>query len=546
MKKLYILALLAAGLPSMGQTVSFTQTPLGGSTAYNPCVVDMNGDYLDDVVSVGTNQLKVWKQQASGGFVLSTYAVTGLGLGFASPDWSVAAGDFDANGYCDLVLGNGSRVSVLKANADGTGYALSSYPQNIFTQRTNFVDIDNDGNLDLWACHDVAQSHAYRNDGAGNLVFDTTLMPTLAVGGNYASIWADIDSDGHIDMYLAKCRAGAPVNDPQRVNLYYHNNGNGTYTEMAAAAGINDGSQSWSTAVEDFDNDGDMDLLLSNVGSSEGNDHNKFYRNNGDGTFTDIYATTGIQDVVGSWELQAADFNNDGFVDFLWENSTNLYLNNGDNTFTGYDLPFGQGAFGDLNNDGFMDVQTGNNIYMNDGNANKWVKVTLEGNESNLEGIGARVEIYGAWGKQIRDIRSGQGFSNMSTLNAHFGIGSATAITKVVVRWPSGIVDEILNPSTNSTVHVVEGTSPPLSVEQSAVAAFTISPNPTKDMLFLTKGSELFNGAKAEVFDLGGRSVMHADVNGSILSVSKLSIGTYVLKLTDANGNVFTQKFIKE
>lgn len=546
MKKLYVLALFAIGGSVLAQPVTFTPSPLGSNTSYNPCAVDMDGDYLDDVVSVTNNQLKIWKQQPGGGLVLTTYTVPGLGLGWASPDWSIAAGDFDANGYTDLVLGNQNRVSLVKANADGTAYTLSTFPQNIFTQRTNFVDIDNDGNLDLWACHDVAQSHGYRNDGSGNLVFDTTLMPTLPVGGNYATIWADIDSDGHIDMYLAKCRAGAPVNDPQRVNLYYHNNGDGTFTEMGAAAGINDGSQSWSSAIEDFDNDGDMDILVSNITSAEGNDHNKFYRNNGDGTFTDIFASTGIDQEVGSWEVQAADFDNDGFVDFLWENDKNLWINNGDNTFTGYDIAFGQGALADLNNDGFMDVQVGNNVHFNNGNANKWVTVTLAGVQSNRHGIGARVEIYGSWGKQIRDIRSGQGFSNMSTLNAHFGIGSATSITKVVVRWPSGTVDEILNPSTNSIVHVEEGANPPMSVDEAQSALFTLSPNPTKDLLFLTQGGQLFDGGKTEIYDMGGRKVMTADVNASIISVAKIGPGNYILKLTDPSGKTFTQKFIRE
>ncbi|NUY82007.1 VCBS repeat-containing protein [Flavobacterium sp. MAH-1] len=541
MKKLYVL-LAVCSFPVLGQaqTVSFTQQALGGNVPYNPCTVDMDGDHLDDVVAIGSNQLKVWKQLASGGFTLATYAVTGLGLGNATPDWSIAAGDFDGNGFTDLVLGNGSRVSLVKANTTGTGYALSTYPQNIFTQRTNFIDIDNDGNLDLWACHDVAQSHAYRNDGAGNLNFDISLMPTLAVGGNYASIWTDYNSDGHIDMYLAKCRSGAPVGDPQRINLLYKNNGDGTYTEVGAAAGVNDGAQSWSTAVEDFDNDGDMDMVLSNI-----SDQNRFYVNNGDGTFTDMYASSGIAAQVGSWELQSADFNNDGFVDFLWENGKELYLNNGNGTFTGYDLPFGQGGIADLNNDGFLDVQVGSNIYMNNGNPNKWIKVTLQGVESNRNGIGARVEIEGTWGKQTREIRSGQGFSNMSTLNAHFGIGSATAIPVVRVVWPSGTVDEYLNVSTNSTLFVLEGSSPALGVNNPSATKFTISPNPAKDVINVTFANDT-QLASAQIFDLTGRKVMDSAINVNQIGVKSLSNGAYVLLLTDVDGKTYSQKFIKE
>jgi hypothetical protein len=359
--------------------ITFNTTTIASSSQICS-VADMNGDFLDDIVTVGTDQMTVLTQKTSGGFNTDSYALPNL---TATPSWSIAAGDFDKNGYNDLVFGSSSRVAIIKANATGTGYTEIAYPQSIFTQRTNFVDINNDGNLDLWACHDTAQSHAYKNDGAGNLNFDISLMPTLAVGGNYQSQWSDLDNDGNIDMYLAKCRGGAAVGDPQRINLFYKNNGNGTYTESAAAAGINDGSQSWSSAIEDFDNDGDMDILLSNI-----SDTNKLYRNNGDGTFTDVYSSTGINSQVGSWELQAADFNNDGWIDFLWQNGKELYLNNGNLTFTGYDLSFSEGALGDLNNDGFMDVQFNNQVYFNTPNGNNWIKINMQGIQSNRNGIG--------------------------------------------------------------------------------------------------------------------------------------------------------------
>ncbi len=536
MKQFYLALALVGAAAMNAQTVSFTGQVFG-TASYNPCVVDMDGDYLDDIVTVQANQLTVYKQQASGGFVPTVYPVTGLGVGNVTPDWSIAAADFDRNGFTDLCFGNGSRISVIKANAGGTGYSVVTYPQYIFSQRTNFIDIDNDGNLDLFACHDVDQSHTYRNDGAGNLVFDQTLMPTLDVGGNYATAWSDVDNDGDMDMYLAKCRGGAPVGDPQRINLLYKNNGDGTYTEAGAAAGVNDGYQSWSSAFADYDNDGDMDIVLSNV-----SDQNRLYRNNGDGTFTDIYATTGILPQVGSWEIQSGDFNNDGWIDFLWENGKELYLNNGNMTFTGYDLPFGQGGIADLNNDGFLDVQSSNMVYYNNGNPNKWLKVRLQGVQSNRNGIGARVEIYGAWGKQIREVRSGEGFSNMSSLNIHFGIGTATSITKVVVIWPSGLIDEIIDPSTNQSLFILEGSSPQLSVNDNSAQAFTLYPNPAHETLS-------FNGPlqmrTAQVYDLAGKLVLSAAVEANSMDIRTLQSGTYVILLQDTDGNRHTQKFIK-
>lgn len=536
MKNYYYLFLLAIGNAACAQGITFTPQAFGlGSSIC--CTVDMNGDYLDDIITVSGTTMTIYTQKTTGGFNTNTYPLPGLQ---ATPSWSIAAGDFDRNGFNDLVFGDSSRLSVIKANATGTGYTEIAYPQNIFTQRTNFVDINNDGNLDLWACHDVAQSHAYRNDGAGNLNFDISLMPTLAVGGNYATVWIDYDNDGDVDMYMAKCRGGAPVGDPQRINLLYKNNGNGTYTEVGAAAGVNDGAQSWSTAWADYDNDGDMDFVLSNI-----SDQNRFYRNNGDGTFTDVFATSGIATQVGSWEIQQADFNNDGWVDFFWQNSKQLYINNGNMTFTGYNIAVNEGGIGDFNNDGFLDIQNGGNVYYNSGNPNKWLNVKLQGVQSNRNGIGARVEIYGAWGKQIREVRSGEGFSHMSSLNVHFGIGTASAIEKVVIKWPSGTTDVIMNPSSNQSIFVLEGSSPELGVGNFEQSQFSLYPNPANDFINIKFNTAETQITSAEVFDMAGKSVFFSAVSDQKVNVKSLASGTYILLLKNADGQSFSQQFLK-
>lgn len=520
--------------PYTAPPISFTTSTIA-STSSICSVTDMNGDYLDDIVTVETNQMTVLTQQSSGGFISTIYSLPGL---TANPTWSISAGDFDKNGFNDLVFGSGSRIAIIKANSTGSGYTEVSYPQNIFTQRSNFVDINNDGHLDLWACHDVAQSHAYRNDGAGNLNFDISLMPTLAVGGNYQSIWSDYDNDGDIDMYLSKCRGGAPVGDSQRINLLYKNNGDGTFTESGATAGVNDGSQSWSTTIEDFDNDGDMDFILSNI-----SDTNKFYLNNGDGTFTDIYASTGIDAQVGSWEIQSADFNNDGWVDFIWQNGKEIYLNNGDLTFTGYDLGFSEGGIGDLNNDGFLDVQFGNNIYYNVPNANNWIKVNLQGVVSNRNGIGARVEIYGAWGKQIREIRSGHGFSHQSTLNAHFGIGTESLITQVIIVWPSGIIDVIENPNSNEALTVIEGSSP-LSLAEVNGQKIIIYPNPASTDLNISN-LNLLNISTIKIYNHLGQLIKEVPTNTTAVNIENLSKGMYILTIETTDNKKYSESFIK-
>lgn len=523
--------------PYVAPVIAFIPTIIPTSSSIC-AVVDMNGDFLDDIVTTETNQMTVLYQHLDNSpFTQSVFPLPNL---TAAPSWSIAAGDYDKNGYNDLVFGSGNRLAVIKANPTGTGYAEIAYPQNIFTQRTNFIDVDNDGNLDLFACHDVAQSHVYRNTGNGDLLFDIAMFPTLAVGGNYASIWTDYNNDGHADMYMAKCRGGAVEGDPQRINLLYKNNGDGTYSEVGAGAGVNDGAQSWSTAIEDFDNDGDMDFIVSNI-----SDQNRFYKNNGDGTFTDIYSTTGIDAQVGSWEIQSGDFNNDGFVDFLWQNNKELYLNNGDLTFTGYDLPFSEGGIGDLNNDGFLDVQFDNQVFLNVPNANNWIKVGLQGTTSNANGIGARVELFYDNGQQIREIRSGNGFSHQSSFNASFGIGTATTIDKIVVKWPSGLVDEFLNPAVNTFFKVTEGTALGVNQNDNAVD-LNVYPNPAKDIINFELDNNKTTITAAFITDMNGKIVLLPTSAQNAIDIHPLSKGSYILILKDTNNKTFQRKIVKK
>lgn len=448
---LLLLSLIVSGL-SAQEFVAFSNstsdlTNISGFT-YNDCVVDMDGDGLDDVVRVTSNNLFIDFQSAGGGFEHKAFPMSFNNV----PSWSIAAGDIDGNGYNDLCFGDGNAVSFVKANDDGTAYEEHAIPDYIFSQRSTFADIDNDGHLDAFVCHDIDLSHPYRNDGMGNLVEDQTLIETIDLPGNYAAIWTDYDNDGDIDLYLTKCRGGASPGDPARTNALYQNNGDGTFTEVGAIAGVDDNAQSWSTVFEDFDNDGDMDAFIVNHDFQ-----NRFYLNNGDGTFTDIIDQTGINpNDLGAWENASGDFNNDGYMDIISELSNELYLNNGDLTFTGQDLPFSPGAIGDINDDGFLDVMAWGNLYTNNGNDNNFIKVNTQGVMSNANGIGARVEIHGDWGIQIREVRSGQSFAPMSSMQIHFGLGEATEVDLLVVKWPSGVVTTIENPEINTTISVLE------------------------------------------------------------------------------------------
>lgn len=434
------------------QPVTFTNqgfllNPIIGFSFSN-CAVDMNGDFLDDVVRVKNSGLVIDFQQPDGSFTQAEFPVSFQNY----PDWSICAGDLDNNGFNDLLFGGGDAVSFVMANSDGTAYTEYLKPDYIFSQRSTIADIDNDGDLDAFVCHDIDQSHPFRNDGTGNLTLDQTLIETSPLPGNYAAIWTDYDNDGDTDLYVTKCRGGAMPGDPSRTNLLYRNNGDGTFSEVGAAAGLDDNAQSWSTVFEDFDNDGDFDAFIVNHDFQ-----NRLFRNNGNGTFTDVIAGSGIAATdLGAWENASGDFNNDGFVDIFSELNNQLYLGNGNLTFTGQSLPVTPGGIGDFNNDGFLDVIRGGELWINDGNDNNWLKINLTGIESNRNGIGARVEIYGDWGIQVREVRSGESFSPMNSLTTFFGLGQATEVDLVVVKWPSGIVTTIENPPVNATLNIPE------------------------------------------------------------------------------------------
>ena len=537
MKKLLLLSFTIFSLTNLIAQPSFTNRNdlIGNYDGYTSITVDMNGDYLDDFVRVSGNGVGIDYQQADGTFesVFIEMIIQWV------PDWSAAAADIDGNGYTDLLLGNGQRASFLFANEDGTAFTEVFEDLYIFSQRTNLVDIDNDGDLDAFVCHDVDGNHNYRNDGNQNMVLDFNLIETLNLAGNYASLWVDYDNDGDTDMHLTKCRQGSTPGDPERTNAMYRNNGDGTYTEVAAAINLDDNEQSWATIWQDFDNDGDFDAFCVNH-----SDANRFYENDGTGVFTDIIASTGINPTdLGAWENHGADFDNDGYVDIFSEMARELYMNNGDMTFTGYDLAFDEGAVGDFNGDGYLDIGRAGDLWMNDGGTNNWVKFALVGVESNLHGIGARITINGDWGIQIREVRSGTGYSHMSTLIAHFGLGTSTEIESVLIEWPSGTVDLIENVDINSQHVFIEGENV-LGTSDFALNGISLYPNPTSTMVnFSLKNIE---GTPARIIDVNGRTVLKTTISSdSNINIEMLTNGVYFVQLKIENKDL-SYKFVKK
>lgn len=296
-------------------------------------------------------------------------------------------------------------------------------------------------------------------------------------------MWTDFDNDGDLDLYIAKCRQSVNnPSDPRRINVLFVNNGNGTFTENAAAYNINIGWQTWTAAFGDIDNDGDLDLMITN------HDHNsQIFQNDGTGVYTDITSSTGftVSDITPI-ESVMEDFDNDGFVDiFVTGSDSRFWRNNGNSTFTLVENLFDNNdmesfAIGDANHDGWIDVMASYaNIYtipsniddvlwINNGSkqniidgvaglpTNNFFNVVLEGNTTNKDAIGARALIYGTWGVQLREVRAGESYGTNNSAILHFGLGTATAIDSMKVIWPSGVSQTISNPSINQFLSIKE------------------------------------------------------------------------------------------
>ena len=441
-------------------------------------VCDMNNDGLDDLIRLHENKdLFIEYQQIDGSFLsYSRGTIPGLA-------WSIAIADVNNDQINDIFTGGlYDDLKLIRSTQQSNLYDIVNLDGLVFLQGSNCVDIDNDGHIDYFANHDDGVSIAYQNDQSGNFSPNNNLINPISTipsdnSGNYSSIWTDYDNDGDLDMYLSKCRLG--VSDPldgRRINLMFKNNGDQTYSEVAEEIGLRPLAQSWTSDFGDIDNDGDLDVIVINH-----DQESKFYRNDNN-VFTDI--TDSIFDdnfknnPVEILQVKFADYDNDGFIDVFacgQAGAPVLLINDGNEQLVTQLDPFGSSfddfqsaAVGDLNNDGFLDIVCSYTISYNVPsskndkmlfaipNANNWISCQLEGTTSNFNGIGSRVELYGNWGKQIREVRSGEGYGVVNTMKVNFGIGAETQIDSLIVKWPSGLKSTIVSPSINQNIKIIE------------------------------------------------------------------------------------------
>ncbi|MEO6037755.1 MAG: VCBS repeat-containing protein, partial [Saprospiraceae bacterium] len=321
MKQLSFLLLLLWSAAAPAQTHFTNQTRLLSPAKHYSgvaiAILDMDGDGRDDIARMDGGNLVSVEHQAGPNqpFIhLEVGPVTG------GSQWGMCAADVDNNGMGDILAGGYyDGVKILRANADGTEFTTDEYDTpSTFVQGVNFADINNDGWVDAFICHDDAEARIYGNNGDGTFTYqpdwiDFSTVPVSDNSGNYGSVWSDVDNDGDLDLYIAHCRQGVnDPTDPRRINQLFWNNGDGTYTQdITDLAHLRIGAQSWTADFGDIDNDGDFDCFVTNHDVSS-----QILENDGAGHFTDITAATGMLNQITGLPIEGVfrDFDNDGFV----------------------------------------------------------------------------------------------------------------------------------------------------------------------------------------------------------------------------------------
>jgi len=446
---------------------------------------------------------RLYHQNADGSFTDVTERAGLTGMPQNRYGMGVAVGDFDNDGWQDLYVtdfggntlyrnrGDGTFADVtVRAGVGGSGWSVSA----------GFFDYDNDGRLDLfvtrylnWGFEDRfcgerkpggrAYCHPDNYPGAANLLFhndgnggftDVSAKAGIAnpAGKSLGVAFADFDGDGWTDIYVA--------NDSVQCFLY-RNNRDGTFTDVSLTAGVGfneDGKTFAGMGVDfaDYDNDGRPDITVTDLSDQR----YLLYRNNGDGTFTDMTNLSGIGRATlrySGWSTRFVDLDNDGWKDLfvaqghVMDNievtSPNLsylqpplLLRNVQGRFSPIDAGpsmksswAGRGAaFGDLDNDGGIDIVVANlgqkaYILRNSGaKANGWIGLRTHGRKSNRDGIGCRVKVVSASGAtQYYTVTTAVGYLSASDKRLVVGLGSERLAKSIEIRWPSGAIQSFAN-----------------------------------------------------------------------------------------------------
>jgi hypothetical protein len=470
--------------PEISQRVGLARVNMWGGAVMD----DFDNDGLLDLV-VTTNDpsqpMALYHNKGDGTF---EERIDAAGLRGQTGGLNLAQTDYNNDGFLDLFVVRGAwidypiRPSLLRNDGHGrftdvTRAAGLMDPVN--SNCATWADFDNDGFLDVFICNEHGPNRLYRNKGDGSF---EEVAARAGVQGKLAcckgAVWFDYDLDGYPDLFVTYLRA-----TPQ----LFHNNHNGTFSDVSEAMGITGPKVGFSCWAFDYDNDGwpdlfatcyerspdDLVLGIEGLPPSRRSDVTRLYRNLGGKRFQDVSHETGVDQVFATMGSNFADFDNDGYLDFYLGTGdprlstlvpNRMFKNQAGKRFVEITATAGTGhlqkghgvACGDWDRDGNVDlfVETGgavpgdryhNLLFQNPGQGNHWLTVKLIGKKTNRAAIGARIKVVTAGEKPLtvyRHVNSGSSFGG-NPLQQTIGLGQSGPRVRVEVFWPTSRTTQV-------------------------------------------------------------------------------------------------------
>ena len=504
---------------------------------------DFNNDGYQDLVIVPWNDgcwpcsypILLYKNVGDGTFIREINTIGQQVINGNGAAW----GDYDNDGKLDLYITRFFNQTNLLFHNDGGGNFTQVLTGSIVTDANSSIgcswaDYNKDGWLDLFVSNGQNQNDAlYKNNGNGTFNRITNDPIVLDGAEGRSCSWGDYNNDSWPDMFV--------VNYGGQPDMLYKNNGNGTFTRIYNSGTTNDNAYGSSCSWADYDNDGWLDLYVTN-----NNSQNRLYHNERNGTFT-LSGTLPSFENGYSYIANWADFNNDGWIDLFVpkRNGLNsLFMNANGVGFTkvtgdvvAYEGGVSDaGAWADFNNDGKIDLAVGNGsttplvnnyLYKNVSTGGNYITLKLSGCSLNKSAIGARIRIVDGNKVLLREVGGGNASQNM--LWQHFGLGSITSIDSIIVYWTTGNTQKFTNVLSNQLMSISECT---IGIINSQLpVAYELSqnyPNPFNPATEIQYSIMKSGSVKLSVFDMSGKLV-------STIVDEEQTFGTYKYSF-DASG----------
>jgi len=483
--------------------------------------------FLITYMSIGLNILFISTSNAQSYTEVSKSIGIDHYYGNGSSGGGVSFFDFDKDGWDDITLATQKSNQIFfYKNNNGSFEKLNNLISNTCeSKQLLWIDYDNDADMDLYVTCFKDINRLYQNQGDLEFI-DVTEVSGLSLVSlkSIGASWGDINNDGWLDLYITNKVTNAEENinnlfmnnkdgsfseisilsnstdpgkkpfcisfidinndlfpdiyiaqDKKAVNTMLMNLGDTTFSDISVSSHSDLVMDGMSVTVGDYDNDGDLDIYVTNI--PEGN---KLLRNNGDETFTEIAEIAGVSYYGYGWGANFLDYNNDGFDDLYVSGQeigkdgipSLLYTNNGKGGFDVLESGMQKdtvmsisNAVGDINNDGYPDIVVNNfdiypsMLWKNTGGNNNWIKIQLRGVDSNRDGIGSFISVYSGPLVSTRYTQSATGFLAQNTANHMIGVGENTLIDSVIISWPSGNKDILKKLPSNKPYRIVEGST---------------------------------------------------------------------------------------